>query len=66
MGMTIDYDNYSGSVDEDNDLCDQVQVIRNIFNHQLLKECGITRHSDAKINLTKKNKKSLDYDALPC
>ena len=55
-----DYGNYSYNVDGDNDL------ISNIFNHQLLKECGITRHSDAKINLTKKNKKSLDYDALAC
>ena len=55
---------YSDNLDGDNDLCDK--VISNIFNHQLLKECGITRHSDAKINLTKKNKKSLDYDALAC
>ena len=45
---------YNDNVDGDNDLCDK--VISNIFNHQLLKECGITRHSDAKINLEKKNK----------
>ena len=38
---------YNDNVDGDNDLCDK--VISNIFNHQLLKECGITRHSDAKI-----------------
>ena len=46
---------YNDNVDGDNDLCDK--VISNIFYHQLLKECGITRHSDAKINLEKKNKK---------
>ena len=40
---------YNDNVDGDNDLCDK--VISNIFYHQLLKECGITRHSDAKINL---------------
>ena len=51
-----DYGNYSDNVDGDNDLCDK--VICNIFNHQLLKECGITRHSNAKINLEKKNKKT--------
>ena len=67
--MTFNYQDgdehgkYSDNVDGDNDLCDK--VISNIFNHQLLKECGITRHSDAKINLEKKNKKSLDYDACP-
>ena len=36
-----------------------MKVIRNIFNYQLLKECGITRHSEAKINLEKNSKKSL-------
>ena len=52
-----DYGNYSDNVDGDNDLCDK--VISNIFNHQLLKECGITRHLEAKINLEKKNKNLL-------
>ena len=52
-----DYGKYSDTVDGDNDLCDK--VISNIFYHQLLKECGITRHSDAKINLEKKKKNLL-------
>ena len=54
-----DYGKYSDNVDGDNELCDQVQDISNIFNHQLLKECGITRHLEAKINLEKNSKKSL-------
>ena len=46
---------YNDNVDGDNDLCDK--VISNIFYHQLLKECGITRHLEAKINLEKNSKK---------